>query len=278
MFQSRTLLIATKHHKEQVIAPILERELGLNCYVSTAFDTDSLGTFSGEIERNNDALTTVRNKCIEANKLTNCDLIVASEGSFGAHPTIFFAHADEEIIMFKDFKNNLEIVAREISLETNFNGEIIQNKNQLIEFAKKVQFPSHAIILKSSEKKFEKIFKGITNRDDLLSKYEEIKNEYDSVYAETDMRAMYNPMRMKVIEKATLTLIEKIKNECPKCTTPGFDVIKANPGLRCDNCNMPTRSILSLTYQCKNCNYAEEKVFPKGKKTENPMYCDFCNP
>jgi hypothetical protein len=56
MFEGRRLLIATKHHKEQVIAPVFEKELAVQCFTSDEFDTDSLGTFSGEIERKNGAL------------------------------------------------------------------------------------------------------------------------------------------------------------------------------------------------------------------------------
>jgi hypothetical protein len=278
MFEGRNLLIVTKHQKETVIAPLLEEELGVHCFTSDVFDTDRLGTFSGEIERKDDAITTIRNKCIEANILTNCDLVIASEGSFGAHPSIFFAQADDELVMLKDFKNDLEIVARELSLETNFNGKIIETQFDLNEFAKKVQFPSHAIILKSSEKNFKKSFKGITDEAALLSHYQELKIEFGSVYAETDMRAMYNPARMKVIEKATQNLVKKIKNECPSCQTPGFDILKANAGLPCENCGLPTRSTLSFTYFCKKCNYQEEALFPKGKKWEDPTYCDNCNP
>ena len=278
MFQGRNLLIATKHQKETVIAPLLEKNIGVNCFTSDVFDTDILGTFSGEIERKNDALTTVRLKCIEANKITGNDLVIASEGSFGAHPSIFFAHADDEIIMLKDFKNDLEIVAREISLETNFNGQQINNKTDLEEFIQKVNFPSHAVILKSSEKNFEKIIKGITSEKKLYQYFEEFRNEFGSMYIETDMRAMFNPTRMKVIEKATEKLVQKIKKTCPICATPGFDIIKANPGLPCDNCNFPTRSTLSYTYQCKKCNYQTEEFYPRNIKTEDPTYCDNCNP
>jgi hypothetical protein len=56
MFQGRKLLVATKHQKEQVIAPILEKEFAVQCYTSDSFDTDLLGTFSGEVKEKNDAL------------------------------------------------------------------------------------------------------------------------------------------------------------------------------------------------------------------------------
>ena len=49
MFAGRKVLIATKHKKELVLSPILEKELVVSCFVSEQFDTDILGTFSGEI-------------------------------------------------------------------------------------------------------------------------------------------------------------------------------------------------------------------------------------
>jgi len=90
------------------------------------------------------------------------------------------------------------------------------------------------------------------------------------------MRALYNPTRMKIIEKATMQLIEKINSKCPNCNHPGFGIVEANKGLRCELCNNPTNSILSYTYQCSNCNFKSEKA--TSKKMEDPMYCNYCNP
>jgi hypothetical protein len=278
MFAGRNVLIATKHKKELVISPILEKELAITCFVSEQFDTDTLGTFSGEIERKYDALTTLRNKCILAAKASKSDLVIASEGSFGAHPSIFFAHANQELVMLKDFKNDLEIISKEISLETNFNGQKISNETDLLNFAEKVNFPSHALILKSDETNFSTIFKGIQSEKVLLEKFYELKNKNGFVYVETDMRAMYNPTRMKVIEKATWQLIEKIKSLCPACQTPGFDIIDAVSGLPCELCKNPTRSTLYYLYQCKKCNHSSKKMFPRGITYEEPTYCDTCNP
>ena len=278
MFTGRKLLIATKHQKEMTIAPILEKELAVKCYTSDVFDTDLLGTFSGEIQRKDDALTTLRNKCIGASIANNCDLILASEGSFGVHPSIFFANANVELVMLKDFKNDIEIVAREISMETNFNGKTITSEYELLAFAEQIQFPSHGIILRPAEKVYTKMHKGIVTHELLLQHYKELKAEFVSVYAETDMRALFNPTRMKVIEKATQNLIEKIKHLCPNCSTPGFDIVTAQAGLPCENCSLPTRSTLSYLYQCKKCNHTENKLYPRGIQFEDPTYCDNCNP
>ena len=66
MFKNRNLVIATKHGKELVIAPILEKELGVKCFLPLNFDSDELGTFTGEIEREDDPITTARKKCLKA--------------------------------------------------------------------------------------------------------------------------------------------------------------------------------------------------------------------
>jgi hypothetical protein len=278
MFEGRKVLIATKHKKELVMAPILEKELAVTCFVSEQFDTDILGTFSGEIERKDDALTTLRNKCILAANASNSDLVIASEGSFGAHPSIFFAHANQELVMLKDFKNDLEIIAKEISLETNFNGQKIWTETELLTFAEKVNFPSHALILKDNDVSFSTIYKGLQSEEVLLEKFHVLLKKSGFVYVETDMRAKYNPTRMKVIEKATWQLIEKIKSLCPTCQTPGFDIIDAVSGLPCELCKNPTRSTLYYMYQCKKCDYNSKKMFPRGITYEDPTYCDTCNP
>ena len=278
IFKNRKLVIATKHEKEKAIAPVFAIELGLECYVPNDFDTDILGTFSGEIERKSDPVTTVRQKCLMAMEKYNSDLGIASEGSFGAHPTVYFATADDEILIFIDKKNNLEIIVREISTSTNFNGKTINNERDLLEFASKVNFPTHGLILSKSREAKDDIAKGIIDFDALLKTYHHLFKQYGTVYAETDMRAMYNPMRMAVIALAAKKLVEKIKSCCPSCKTPGFDVTDYREGLDCALCSMPTRSVKSLIYSCLKCNYSKEELYPNNKTSEDPMFCDFCNP
>lgn len=278
MFEGRTLLIATKHQKEKVIAPIFEKELGVKCIVSQQFDTDILGTFTGEVDRENDPLTTVKEKCKVAMNLENCDLAIASEGSFGAHPNIFFASADEEFLVFLDHKNNLEIVAREISLETNFAGSEVTTKEELFIFATKAGFPQHGLILRKDAHDATHIVKGITDEALLLNSFKELQKLYGKAFVETDMRAMYNPTRMSVIEKTAKRLMEKIKCRCPDCKTPGFDVTETVRGLPCESCGFPTKATLSYIYSCKKCDFKKEEKYPHQKKHEDPMYCDFCNP
>ena len=278
MFTNRELVIATMHHKEQVIQPILESNLGCICVVPSNFDTDNLGTFSGEVNREKDPISTARKKCELAMDLTNAPIAIASEGSFGPHPSYFFASADDEFLVFIDKQNDIEIVVRELSLETNFNAAYITVEKDLLAFALTAKFPSHGLIVRKSPDEVIDIYKGITDWNELLSKFTLLKTEYDKVYIETDMRAMYNPTRMEVIRKLTLKLVDKIKSTCPNCATPGFAVTEVKEGLPCSYCQSPTRSVKSHIYCCLKCDFTEVKQFPNGKQFEEPMYCDNCNP
>lgn len=282
LFEGRTLLIATKHEKNNVIAPVFEKEFGVKCEVASEFDTDKLGTFTGEVERKNDPLTTARLKCQMAMKQYNCDLAIASEGSLGPHPSSMFLAADEEFLILIDTKNDLEIVVREISTQTNFAASEIKTEIEMLEFAEKAKFPSHGLILRPSKKDFTDVTysmkSGFQNTSELLILMRRLMSTYGSVYVETDMRAMNNPTRMEVIGNTALKLIEKIKSECPNCDTPGFSITEIKKGLPCEWCGSPTNSPLSAIFTCKKCAFKKEELFPQNKKFEDPMYCDNCNP
>ena len=277
-FENRTLVIATMHQKERVIAPIMENELGVKCMVDKTINTDQFGTFSGDIERLNSVLDVLRAKCNYALKSTKSDLAIASEGSFGCHPNSFFTTVNEEWLMFIDKKNKLEIVEKLITLETNLNGAYITSETQLLEFASRCKFPSHGLIIKDQDKNFKFIKKGICTKKELIKQYSKCMLTHGFVYAETDMRALFNPTRMSVIERATKKLADKITKKCPVCETPGFGVVDVIDGLPCESCKIPTKSILYHVYSCSHCAHTTKLIHPTGKFFEDPMFCDNCNP
>lgn len=273
-FQNRTLLIATRHKKEQLIAPLLESALGVRCVVPVDFDTDQFGTFSGEIPRATDPLKVLRQKCDAARTLYNIDLVLASEGSFGAHPSVGFLTCNEELILLSDAKHKLEIVERELSLETNMNILTTTDESVLLDFAQKCGFPKHGIILKSTVPG--QWTKGITDEELLRATFRHYKLDGE-VTIETDMRALYNPTRMNVIRKAAEKLVQRVLTNCPVCQTPGFGPVKSIPGKPCAQCHLPTNTIRATLLGCSYCDYKEEHIKP-GEPFEDPTYCPFCNP
>ncbi len=278
MFQSRKLVIATMHGKEAVMAPLLEKELGVQCIICPELNTDRFGMFSGEVKRDREPLETARMKCYAAMDAVGCDLAVASEGSFGPHPIYFFAQADDEIVLLVDRKHGIEIWARELSTQTNFNGKEVKSSEELLDFVQASSFPSHAVILRESSSGADCMHKGIITEERLHEAFNELMQRFGAAYVETDMRAMHNPTRMNVIEQATSKLIGKILSVCPSCAWPGFDVTDRKSGLPCGDCGMPTQSTLSHIYNCASCGFSRELFHPKGKETEEPRYCDYCNP
>lgn len=277
-FENRELLIVTKHGKEQVLKPLLEASLGVKCVLNTDFDTDTFGTFSGEIDRKDDSLTTVRKKCLATMLYHNSDLAVASEGSFGPHPSSFFATADDELVIFIDVRNKIEVIGRKVSCDTNFASRELTSLNDLYLFLEQVKFPSHKIILKNPAQKSSEIHKDIATEQEAVLVFNKLLKKYKRVQAETDMRAMNNPTRMNVIKEAAENMIYKLTSLCPRCDFPGFSVSDSVTGLLCRSCNIPTRSILYNVLTCTKCSYEEKKYYPQKKLVEDPMYCDTCNP
>lgn len=266
------------HGKEAVIGPILEKSLQVNCRLVPGINTDILGTFSGEIERKQDPLDTLRLKCELGFDLTRADLVIANEGSFGQHPHLFFAKANEELVMLKDRRNQLEIVASHLTTDTNFDGREITTESEALEFAGKAHFPSHGLLLKEQEHSKTCIGKGITQQEHLLALVCKQLKASGKLWIETDMRALYNPTRMLAIQQATKNLVRKLESKCPSCNYPGFWIAQIKDGLPCSQCGSATRSTYSQIYQCQHCMYEKEKKFPYSKQYEDPMYCDFCNP
>lgn len=277
-FENRKIAIATMHGKEQVIAPLLQNSLGLDTVVPQQLNTDELGTLSGEVERLLSPIEAARKKCLLAAEMTGATLAVASEGSFGPHPAYFFVPADEEILLMMDLENQWEFKAKKISTETNFSSVICHSWEEVKSFADKVLFPSHALLLREGSDDLTKILKGVQDTGTLEREARHLLKEFGRVHIETDMRAMYNPTRMKVIKQATEKLVQIIHTLCPSCDTPGFEIVEAKPGLPCSLCGAPTNSTISYVRSCQLCQFSHEEKYPHGKQVEEPQYCNRCNP
>lgn len=278
MFEGQKIIIATQHKKEEILSPLLEQYLGLVPVICASLNTDILGTFTGEVERTEDPLTTARQKCTLGMNKTGIDIGISNEGSFGQHPNLFFVPAGDEIMLFKDRKNNIEIAARSLSTDTNYNTQEIHHEDELRTFAEKVLFPSHGLIIRDSKKNSKYLVKGIRSWEVLNNSFHEIIKENKYAIVETDMRAMHNPTRMTEIGKACEKLIKKIKSLCPHCECPGFSITSAIPGLACAQCGQQTKSILYYIYSCQRCQFEQKEIYPQGIEEEDPMYCDHCNP
>lgn len=281
LFTNRVAVLATMHQKEQVMAPILE-ELGLKVIVPYTFNTDTFGTFTREIKRPGTQIEAARLKALEVLEITGETIAVASEGSFAPHPSLPYISSNREIVVFIDKTHDLEIIGEEFSIDTNHDYKVISSVDEAYEFASKIGFPEHGLIVMFDEnpKNSSEVFKGINTLDKLTEAVNFVLNHSitGKAHIETDMRAMFNPTRMKNIEKATRNLISKINSCCPQCSAPGFDITQRIQGLPCELCYAPTLLIKSVIYQCKKCGYKEDKLYPDGAEFADPGQCMYCNP
>lgn len=259
--------------------PLLE-ELGMQLVVPQEFDTDAFGTFTRDIKRPGDQLYTARRKAESAMELTGLSLAFASEGSFGPHPAIPYLAYSHEIVLLVDRQNELEIVGQATSTDTNYKHSRVTNLADALDFAKKSGFPTHGLIAMPVSSPDDKsvMFKGITTETQLVEIVTELLKKFGQVHLETDMRALYNPTRMKIIAEATQDLLRKLKQHCPDCGYPGFDVVERQPGLPCGLCGTPTLLTLAHIQRCQQCGFSQTIPFPTGQQTADPGQCSYCNP
>jgi len=279
-FANRVGVLATMHHKEKVITPILERELGLKLQIPENFNTDRFGTFTRDRDRPGDQRSTARLKAESALELTGESLAIASEGSFGPHPSFPMIACNYELIILVDRVHKLEIFGQEISLETNYRHTAVRSVEEAQIFAQTIGFPEHGLIVmpSPSTKNPKEIVKGIINEAQLLTVVTEALRRSPTIHLETDMRALYNPTRMNAIAKAAINLVAAIQNTCPKCTYPGFELVEHQPGLPCALCHFPTALTRVAIYHCQHCGFRQEKLFPDGIEAVDPAQCPYCNP
>lgn len=273
IYANQEIMIATKHHKEKVIGPIFEKHLGCKIITST-FDTDTLGTFTGEVPRLYEAHKTCELKAYQAAQFENALFAVASEGSFGPHPLVPMIPQAHEIMVFIDKINQLSIFEHLYSQDTNYFTQTIYPESQLDPLLKSIQFPSHAVCIQTPTN----LFKGIQSHetlDDILKR--EFK-QHSSLFLCSDMRAMMNPTRMKVIETLAEKLVRRIQSLCPYCSMPGFGMIGVEGYLPCQACQQHSSVFALEAWGCTKCDYQEKRLRKDGKTSIEPQFCHYCNP
>lgn len=281
-YKGSCIILTTKHAKSIAIAPPFLETLGASI-IEYVVDTDKLGTFSGEIEREGNALECARKKCEwSLNKLGDkVEFAIASEGTFGPHPFIPFLPCDQEILYFIDRKRDFHLHLSHISEKTNYRTEIVNSLEALHKFANQASFPSHALIMRPNNRETKSpVFKGLDTWQALEDAFKESirYSEEGIVWLETDMRAQFNPSRMHVIGELATKLSDRLKAMCPVCNNPGWGQIRYEKGLICRCCGSETEIVKSEIFGCVKCDYEENRERKDGKKETDPEHCQYCNP
>ncbi|MBU6154935.1 MAG: hypothetical protein KGP28_11580 [Bdellovibrionales bacterium] len=276
-YRGLTIYFGTKHHKEKAVQEAFSR-LGITVK-AVSIDTDSFGTFSGEIPRTGSVRDALQNKINEViRSVPDARLILASEGSFGPHPAFPFSACDHEALLLWDRDRNHGFFVDHVSSETNFFSAELGRDDAPDEWIRRCRVPTHAMIVQAKDHP-SIIFKALTSIDRIRAALQECMDASPVARAvlSADLRANQNPTRMKVIGEAASKLAERVASRCPSCKVPGFWPARAERGLPCGDCGAPTRVILGDHWKCEECGFQELKL-RNVSPTADARFCGHCNP
>ena len=275
-YSGERAVLATLHQKGELIAPEFMQTFGM-VVEEVAVDTDSLGTFSGEIERIGSARDVVLNKARLGIKASGCPRGLASEGSIGADFYIPFIQSDVELIGFVDEELGIELVESFRSTDITAHTITIDSPTDLNDFLKKADFPHHKLIVRSVNKPISYCVKGISTEAVLLQAIADGLQQHPSLVVESDLRAHCSPSRAENIKKAAAKMAARLAQLCPDCSAPGWGVTGYIKGLPCAECGEVSEDALkSEILGCARCSFTHE-----GKSLAeviDPSRCNLCNP
>ncbi len=279
-YRGRRLALATRHGKERATARPFRAALGLELVLAAGFDTDALGTFSGERPRPADAATTCRLKAEAAIAHTGLELGLASEGSFGPMPGLPFLAGGAEWMTFIDQGRGLVIQEQLLARRTNFDQRSVRPGDDLEPWLQRVGFPRHGLIVRPQQALDPLCLKDLSTREQLVAAIDRCSRASSAGLAvvETDMRAHRNPTRMATIRRLAFQLARRLATPCPACAAPGWGLIDTVPGLPCGWCGRPSALVARERFGCGSCGHIEEQPRRDGLLAADPAHCDACNP
>jgi hypothetical protein len=276
-YVNNEIALLTKHGKQLVMSEVMKVEMGLKVIHVDSYDTDLFGTFTRDIPREGNQYEAALKKAIKAIELAETHLGMSSEGLFTSDPFLGIAPWNNELVLFLDQKNNIEITGFSSAPAQAYSALISVNED-IEQHLEKALFPSHYLVIRPDGPDSIEWVKGVCERKDCesLIEYFFTKSTNGKVFIENDLRAFANPKRMQNIKNATINLAEKLKSYCPSCGCPGYSVTKHVAGLPCLVCGSKTKGILSSVLKCKKCSYQSTILNPNSFAEQ--ANCDFCNP
>jgi hypothetical protein len=273
--------LATMHGKETALASPFRRQLGATIVVADGIDTDSFGTFTGEVPRAGTPIEAARAKALLGTKATGLRCGLASEGSFGPHPYVPLVPRCTEVLFFIDQESDVEIYETITTPRTNFQSQLCRAGDDVSHFLRSTGFPRHALVVAPEPAIFGTApVKGVTSLEELEQAIARAAPASPDGTARltTDMRAHLNPTRMAVIRALGHRLAKRLATRCPACDSPGFGIRDIVRGLPCGWCGQPTELAVAESTRCAECNFSMRTRLQHIPKTADPAHCQYCNP
>lgn len=242
--------LVSLHDKASIIAPALAERWQARLTSSTAFDTDSLGTFSGEIERRLSPVECALDKARRALALTGAEFGLGSEGSFGPAPW-GFGIFNQELVACVPAEGTWSVVGRHVTpvavTECRYG-----DTRAVAQFWENLPAGQGVMLIGEGL-----VAKGILSKEAAMAQLaqwygEKIPHDLRISY---DLRAHQSPLRRVSIAHAVANLLERLASACEGCGQPGFWPDHHETGLPCGNCGCPTNSLRVRTSRCEGCGY-----------------------
>ncbi len=272
-YRGCTVVVPTLHGKGAAIARALSPLLGVGVLELTV-DTDRFGTFSGTVPRPGGAIgaLTAKVQAARARVGEEC-IVVASEGSYGPHPSMPWLTLGTEWLRFSDPMRG-EFDVRRSTTRPFLGRRVVHELGELHEAIRALGFPSHAVTLRPVGAEVPPIV-GLSCAADVATHVRALLREHPGVEITNDLRAHLHPRRMRLIERTAWKLGIRLRTGCPACGGPGFGEPRTRIGLPCACCGSETSLPRARVTRCVVCAHEVEHPLPGAA---DPSLCPWCNP
>lgn len=270
-----TFGILTQHGKEHVLEPIFRAGLGARVVRVEGFDTDLLGTFTGERPRVGTQREAARAKAERAVGLSGLPVGLGSEGAFTTDPVTGLLPLDVELIVAWDPRAGVEVVGRASSPDATAFRRRVTDLEALETLAREVGFPEQGLVLEPDGAPEARV-KGVADWDTLEAAALAALDRDVDLWVEAELRAHLNPRRRAVIAAAASDLVVRLATPCPACGGYGFGRVRMAPGRPCVDCGTPTARAAAEVWGCPRCAFEETR--PLAGPGADPAECPSCNP
>lgn len=277
-YANQKIALATMHEKERALAPAFRRVLGAEIVVPP-LDTDTLGTFSGEVPRPDALVETALLKAeMVFDAMPGVDCALASEGSYGPIERLPLVPGGVELLAFVDRKRGIRHVETLPTHRTTWRLQrfAVGDPERLLAL-KGMGFPRFGVFVVRSSDMTQPI-KNLATVEAVIDAMDREARRSDDGLAVlySDMRAHKNPLRMKVLRAAGWKLARRLQRLCPQCHAPGFGPIGSRRGLPCEACGEPTHWIDFEIDGCGVCGHAASRPRIDGRTTAARLSCKAC--
>jgi hypothetical protein len=281
-YRGRRIALATLHGKAAAIGPAVRRHLGADLVVPPGLDTDAFGTFAGDVPRTGTMGETALAKARAGMAASGERLGLASEGTYGPHPTVPLLTSGLELMVFVDDDRDLVVFESLVDPAPRFDRALVGPDDDLGPLLARADLPRHALVVAphAPAAAGEGIARGLRDPDAVPAAVRAAAAAgADGLAAvTTDLRAHMNPTRMATLARLADALCRRLATPCPACGAPGFGRLRAEPGLPCGLCGMPTGESVGMLSGCAACGHRALRPRADGRKEADPGSCPACNP